>query len=88
MHSTNTALTTISHHLHTQYHSNIFPALMQTDLSAAFDTVDNTLLLNKLEHYGFRGESLELLTSFLNNSQQYVWIDGKESDLKNLLIVW
>ena len=40
MHSTNTALANISHHLYTQYYTNQHTALIQTDLAAEFDAVD------------------------------------------------
>ena len=46
-HSTTTALASINHHLNTNYHCNKITALIQTDLSAAFDTVDNQTLLEK-----------------------------------------
>ena len=80
-HSTTTALSIINHHLNTQYHNNNTTALIQTDLSAAFDTVDHGILLQKLEHYGLRGKEFNLIKSFLNDRQQYVFIDGMESEV-------
>ena len=46
-HSTLTALATINHNLTTHYHNNYFTAVIQTDLSSAFDTIDHTILLEK-----------------------------------------
>merc|ERR1712121_89044 len=56
--------------------------IFTTDLSAAYDTVDHTILLAKLEYYGVRNNGLDVITSFLNNRRQYVEIDGASSKLK------
>ncbi len=53
------------------------------DLSKAFDTVNHSLLLQKLYRYGIRGTPLVWLTNYLNNRMQYVEIDGvRSSNLK------
>ena len=54
------------------------------DLSKAFDTLDHSKLITKLEHYGIRGMSLDLLKSYLTNRQQYTDVNGTESDLFNI----
>ena len=51
------------------------------DMSAAFDIVDHPLLLKKLELYGFGGNSLEWVNSYLTNRRQCVSISGSLSKL-------
>ena len=62
--------------------NDLITSILSTDLSAAYDTVDHKILLNKLEHYGIRDNELEVINSFLNNRRQYVEIDGASSSLK------
>ena len=50
------------------------------DLSNAFDTIDHATLLAKLEHYGIRGISHDLIKSYLTNRYQIVSINGTLSE--------
>ena len=42
------------------------------DLSKAFDTVNHSILLNKLDHYGINGKTKTWLESYLRNRHQYI----------------
>lgn len=55
------------------------PLAIFLDLSKAFDTLDHQVLLWKLEHYGIRNRSLQLLKSYLSDRRQYVEFDGVKS---------
>jgi hypothetical protein len=46
------------------------------DLSKAFDTLDHTILLRKLKHYGFAGDSLALLKDYLSGREQSVLLNS------------
>ena len=65
---------------------NIFQALNQDDpqfslaifidLKKAFDTVNFSILLKKLSHYGIRNSALNWFTSYLSNRQQFTEVNG------------
>ena len=74
-------MTAIQLSLSSNLDKNLISVILSMDLSAAYDTVDHVLLLDKLEHYRVRGKSLSLLTSFLNKRLQFVQIDGAVSPM-------
>ena len=54
------------------------------DLSKAFDTLDHSILLNKLRYYGVDGIELKWFESYLTNRKQYVEIDQIKSECKSI----
>ena len=50
------------------------------DFSKAFDKVNHSKLLWKLQQYGIRGQVLNWVRAFLGNRSQRVVIDGEESE--------
>ena len=49
------------------------------DLSRAFDTVNHSILLSKLDSYGIRGIENQWFKTYLSNRKQKVFVDGIES---------
>ena len=45
------------------------------DFKKAFDTINHSILIKKLEAYGIRGLPLELIANYLQNRKQFVKID-------------
>ena len=50
------------------------------DFAKAFDKVNHSLLLHKLDHYGVRGKINQWLKSFLSGRRQAVLVNGITSD--------
>ncbi len=50
------------------------------DLSKAFDTINHTVLKQKLKHYGINGPAYQWIASYLQNRKQVVSINNTYSD--------
>ena len=61
------------------------PISVFLDLSKAFDTLDHSILLSKLEYYGIRNNALKLLKNYLSNRKQYVVLDTVQSNSVNIV---
>ena len=80
-HSTEYAAMELVERIINEMDNNNIPINIFMDLSKAFDTLDHQILFCKLEHYGLRGKSLELLKCYLSNRSQYVEINNVQSNL-------
>lgn len=54
------------------------------DLKKAFDTIDNTILIEKLKYYGIDGPFNDLLKSYVDNRKCFTEINGCISDSKTI----
>ena len=75
-HSTETALLRIHNDLLLGINQQKLSALVLLDLSAAFDTIDHNILLNRLTRtFGVTGKALSLLSSYITNRTQSLTIN-------------
>ena len=62
------------------FEKNEVSAVIMLDMSAAFDVVDHDILINKMALYGFEGDALSWIKSYLSSRSQSVHIEGVLSD--------
>ena len=85
-HSTTHALNYSIQHIENELDKKKHVIGIFIDLSKAFDTIDHNKLLCKLEHYGIRGNALDLIKSYLCNRKQYVSVLNETSEAQT--VVW
>ena len=79
--STEMALSSVYESFISNFENKQITCAIFLDIAKAFDSVNHQLLLKKLERYGVRGLSLQLINSYLSDRFQYTLIDNKTSSL-------
>ena len=80
-HSTEYAAIEITDRIITAMDKNIIPLNIYLNLSKAFDTLDHAIVLDKLSHYWIQGNPLKLISSYLENRQQFVEFRNTKSSI-------
>ena len=74
---------------HSFYSQITLPTRLSTmtqflDFSKAFDTLDHTILTQKLKHYGIKGCALKLVKNYFSNRKQYVELNNVKSEMSEI----
>ena len=83
-HSTINAITEFTNDIMSSFDMKHTSLAVYLDLSKAFDTIDHSILLKKMAHYGIRGKTLEWFKSYLNQRVQYVTYKSTNSKSLNI----
>ena len=71
-HSTELAAVRLVDQLTSQMDNNFIPININIDLSKAFETLNNSILLSKLKYYAITGCANNLLQCYLSGRSQFV----------------
>lgn len=82
--STSSAVLTLAQSINTALNNNKLAGVVFLDLQKAFNTVDNSILLHKLKHYGIRNQAYELFSNYIKNRQKAVVMTDITSTLQYL----
>ena len=82
--STNHALLSITEKIREYIDNKKFACGVFVDLEKAFDTVNHSILISKLENYGIRGNSNKWIASYLESRTQKVTLNGFSSKSANI----
>ena len=83
-HSTELAALELVDRLFKHLNDGKIPVSVFLDLSKAFDTLNNAILMDKLKYYGLNETSLNLFRSYLHDRYQCTEYNGTCSDVINL----
>ena len=79
-HSTSYAIYDLIENKLKNFDEKLYTCALYIDLSKAFDTVDHSILIKKLHHYGIRGIALDLIKDYLTNRKQFTRVNGENSN--------
>ena len=82
--STELALSELVDRIYTDLDEKQLPIAIFIDLSKAFDTIDHTILISQLEHYGVENNEFQWFISYMHNRQQYVEIENIKSTTETI----
>ena len=77
--STSDAILEFLENVYEPFNDNHYYLAIYLDFSKAFDTISHSILLDKLEHMGFRGPIHSWIKSFLSNRSKFVEVGGSVS---------
>ena len=75
-HSTDTCLLYLSDHIKQEVDAGKYCGMVMLDLQKAFDTVNHSILVNKLKAIGFDSTSVSWMQSYLEGREQMVEVNG------------
>ena len=80
-HSTTLAIINVIDKLYEKLDMSEFAIGIYLDIQKAFDCVNRNILIRKLWYYGIRGIALNWFISYLNNRQQFVYVNNTKSSV-------
>lgn len=83
-HSTSLALMELFEKITSNLDNKLVTVGVFIDLKKAFDTIDHSILINKLCHYGVRGVASNWIKNYLSNRSQYVVHNNVSSEYKTI----
>ena len=83
-HSVETLLVNLTDSIFREMDNGNITALIMLDMSSAFDTVDHTILIQRLNSLGIKGTALDWFISYLSERSQYVRIGSSTSGLTTM----
>ena len=84
-HSTEHAIVKLANQIYESFERNKYTLGVFIDLSKAFDTVNHSVLIKKLQMYGVRGVNLAWFRSYLANRKQYISLGhDRKTDTQNM----
>ena len=81
-HSTTHTLIDLTESIRRSIDNNSYAVGIFLDFQKAFDTVEHSILLQKLKHYGIRGVTNKWFESYLSNRKQFVSISNQNSNFE------
>ena len=79
-HSITQAIISITDNIQKAFEDGKYSCVIFLDLSKAFDSVNHSLLISKLDYYGIRGVANDWFASYLSERLQFVYMGSIKSD--------